>query len=214
MTKVAANRRNCNFERLKVKLFSKIRMIRSDKRIQEVILSILERGSIDILLVHQMEITAPKVHWLDHPTASPRLLNEPEFIHGWAFANLYKDSMKKDTILHLTSYTSHLHICISIIPSGTASRPTKRGVAATLAFGHLTVVHIAHLPSPDSVKSKTLTVVIAMIDARLMHLSSFNLRVRLAALWLHMVVSWCLSEIQVTSVEPKSPLLLSLRVLG
>lgn len=36
-----------------------------------------------------------------------------------------------------------------------------------------------------------------------MHLSSFNLWVRLAALWLHMVVSWCLSEMQVTSVEPK-----------
>ena len=93
--------------------------------------------SIDILLlVHQMDITqqevtkpAPKVHWLDHPTASPRLLNEPEFSYGWACADCTKvqwKEMMQSFILYLNiSYILH-PICMPaypMIPSGTPQGP-------------------------------------------------------------------------------------------
>lgn len=119
-------RRNCNFEisgkkRLKVKLFTKIR---SDKRCFWVFWKGDHLLYVNWYLFsppdedhstrgHQTHIQSP-LTWWSNITVSPRLLNEPEFSYGWASGNLHKGSMKimkKDTILHLTSYipSAYLH---------------------------------------------------------------------------------------------------------
>lgn len=122
----------------------------NDQKWQEVILSILERRSF-------MSIDIPSSPPNgDHHTQSPLTWSSNSFSSSaewtwvlmwsfWQFAHWFNEKRYIGCILHPTS---HLHICI---PFGTfwhASRATKRGVAATLAFGHLTVVHISHLKTP------------------------------------------------------------------